>query len=59
VSSPPTTGSDNDSGCPLDEYSWVPPGLAPSQVFILNNFQSSLADVPALTYRGVNVTVLV
>ena len=24
--------SDNDSGCALDEYTWVPPGLAPVQV---------------------------
>ncbi len=24
--------SDNDSGCALEEYSWVPPGLKPDQV---------------------------
>ena len=24
--------SDNDSGCALEEYSWVPPGLKPEQV---------------------------
>lgn len=24
--------SDDDSGCPLEEYSWVPPGLKPEQV---------------------------
>lgn len=24
--------SDDDSGCALDEYAWVPPGLTPEQV---------------------------
>ena len=24
--------SDNDSGCALEEYSWVPKGLRPEQV---------------------------
>lgn len=24
--------SDDDSGCALEEYSWVPPGLRPDQV---------------------------
>jgi len=24
--------SDDDSGCPLEEYSWVPPSLKPEQV---------------------------
>lgn len=24
--------SDDDSGCPLEEYAWVPPGLKPEQV---------------------------
>lgn len=43
--------SDDDSGCALDEYSWVPPGLTPEQVkplrvtqslysFLLQYFQS-------------------
>ena len=27
-----SVNSDNDSGCALDEYSWVPPGLLPEQV---------------------------
>jgi len=26
--------SDADSGCALEEFSWVPPGLAPQQVGI-------------------------
>ena len=26
--------SDDDSGCPLEEYSWVPPGLKPEQVSV-------------------------
>lgn len=25
--------SDDDSGCPLEEYTWVPPGLKPEQVY--------------------------
>ena len=30
------TISDDDSGCALEEYAWVPPGLTPKQVkFIL------------------------
>lgn len=27
--------SDDDSGCALEEYAWVPPGLKPEQVFAL------------------------
>ena len=27
-----SVNSDNDSGCALDEYSWVPSGLLPEQV---------------------------
>ena len=27
-----SVNSDNDSGCALDEYSWVPSGLSPEQV---------------------------
>lgn len=30
-----SVNSDNDSGCALDEYSWVPPGLLPEQVMII------------------------
>ncbi|CAB0008610.1 unnamed protein product [Nesidiocoris tenuis] len=26
--------SDDDSGCALEEYSWVPPGLKPDQVYV-------------------------
>lgn len=28
--------SDDDSGCALEEYTWVPPGLKPEQVKDLN-----------------------
>lgn len=28
--------SDDDSGCALEEYAWVPPGLRPEQVRHLN-----------------------
>lgn len=27
--------SDDDSGCALEEYAWVPPGLRPEQVFLI------------------------
>lgn len=32
------TYSDNDSGCALEEYSWIPPGIRPDQVssFLFN-----------------------
>lgn len=30
--------SDDDSGCALEEYTWVPPGLRPEQVKITHNF---------------------
>lgn len=29
--------SDDDSGCALEEYVWVPPGLSPEQVNEQNN----------------------
>ena len=27
--------SDDDSGCALEEYTWVPPGLKPDQVVVV------------------------
>lgn len=30
--------SDDDSGCALEEYAWVPPGLKPEQVFTSLHF---------------------
>lgn len=35
--------SDDDSGCPLEEYAWVPPGLKPEQVSRLSFFFVSFA----------------
>ena len=35
--------SDDDSGCPLEEYCWVPVGLSPEQV--LDNTEKSINDV--------------
>lgn len=29
--------SDDDSGCALEEYTWVPPGLRPDQVKTVDN----------------------
>ena len=37
--------SDDDSGCALEEYAWVPPGLRPEQVSW--NTMSALLSVPA------------
>lgn len=28
------SASDNDSGCALEEYAWIPPGLKPEQVSV-------------------------
>lgn len=33
--------SDDDSGCALEEYVWVPPGLSPEQV----NADTSFSDI--------------
>lgn len=43
--------SDDDSGCALDEYTWVPPGLSPLQV---HHYMSSLpeAKVPYVSSVG-------
>lgn len=35
--------SDDDSGCALEEYAWVPPGLKPEQVLLCSPLQSSVA----------------
>lgn len=39
--------SDDDSGCALEEYVWVPPGLSPEQVLqssdVLTDFQPARA----------------
>ena len=29
--------SDDDSGCALEEYTWVPPGLKPDQVGVVGH----------------------
>jgi len=36
-----TTSDDDDSGCALEEYTWVPPGLKPDQV---HQYFSSISD---------------
>ncbi|XP_071153374.1 prickle planar cell polarity protein 3-A-like isoform X1 [Mytilus edulis] len=43
--------SDDDSGCPLEEYTWVPPGLKPEQV---HQYFSGLPEdkVPYLNSLG-------
>lgn len=37
--------SDDDSGCALEEYVWVPPGLSPEQVQRLNILPIFQADI--------------
>lgn len=39
--------SDDDSGCALEEYTWVPPGLRPDQVSV-NNVQLICIVIDAL-----------
>lgn len=34
--------SDDDSGCALEEYAWVPPGLKPEQVLLCSHSQLSV-----------------
>ena len=34
--------SDDDSGCALEEYTWVPPGLKPDQVSFIKHFHCDL-----------------
>ncbi|XP_040215111.1 prickle-like protein 2 [Rana temporaria] len=36
--------SDDDSGCALEEYAWIPPGLKPEQVHFFFNYYSCLPD---------------
>lgn len=35
--------SDDDSGCALEEYAWVPPGLKPEQVLTFPTLPTPLA----------------
>jgi len=37
----PSAASDDDSGCALEEYAWVPPGLSALQVFTSSFFHVS------------------
>lgn len=39
--------SDDDSGCALEEYTWVPPGLRPDQV---RNIYIHIYSPPCLEY---------
>lgn len=51
--------SDDDSGCPLEEYTWVPPGLKPEQVsqllFILNPFLPTFEVVGCTFYLVISL----
>ena len=35
-----SVNSDNDSGCALDEYTWVPSGLSPEEVIDIYIYMS-------------------
>lgn len=37
--------SDDDSGCALEEYAWVPPGLSPEQVPKFYNLLSVMSQI--------------
>ena len=41
----PNQHSDDDSGCALEEYTWVPPGLKPDQVRHLNTHCCVFLDI--------------
>jgi len=46
-----TASSDGDSGCALDEYTWVPPGLTAQQVntdICLHSFVIRMLSLPVL-----------
>lgn len=47
--------SDDDSGCVLEEYAWVPPGLRPEQVskvlLLVDSFQFFFAVVQEIQFR--------
>lgn len=46
--------SDDDSGCALEEYTWVPPGLRPEQVIqliICHKAQTSIKQTSERTKR--------
>lgn len=56
--------SDDDSGCALEEYAWVPPGLKPEQVMItppsyqkIVGFARSLEIVYQIFLLGVRALV--
>jgi hypothetical protein len=36
------SASDDDSGCALEEYTWVPPGLTPAQVRHISHYLNLL-----------------
>lgn len=51
INSRQLTSDDDDSGCPIEEYSWVPPGLKPDQV--LQYFSSIPEDrIPYVNSHG-------
>ena len=46
--------SDDDSGCALEEYAWVPPGLKPEQVLVCCFVWSKM--IPNIIHWGMNGT---
>ena len=42
----PNQHSDDDSGCALEEYTWVPPGLKPDQVSVRFYTNNLLLNLP-------------
>lgn len=51
--------SDDDSGCALDEYAWVPPGLTAEQVgkddkhFLIAGFSLPFTKVLGSIYKNI------
>ena len=53
----PNQHSDDDSGCALEEYTWVPPGLKPDQVRF-PSIQQNVYDISRLE-QNVFVIILI
>ncbi|CAH1784774.1 unnamed protein product, partial [Owenia fusiformis] len=47
-----SSASDDDSGCALEEYTWVPPGLKPEQVCCLRYIRCSIRKVQKAAFEG-------
>ena len=54
----PNQHSDDDSGCALEEYTWVPPGLKPDQVSVRFYTNNLLLNCKLTTHEMVSLSEL-